>query len=123
FLPKIENIQIDNSIIDSFDIDKIEIENLLFQTGYLTIKATEEFNDIRKYKLGYPNFEVKVSLNNHLIRYLSDVSESNNIQWNILESIRDNDIKRWKNELHSFYASIPYEWYIKNELDKYEGYY
>ncbi|MEW6772574.1 MAG: ATP-binding protein [Bacteroidota bacterium] len=123
FLPKIENIQIDDSIIDSFDIDKIEIENLLFQTGYLTIKATEEFNDIRKYKLGYPNFEVKVSLNNHLIRYLSDVSESNNIQWNILESIRDNDIKRWKNELHSFYASIPYEWYIKNELDKYEGYY
>ncbi|GAB4448495.1 MAG: ATP-binding protein [Bacteroidia bacterium] len=123
YLPKIENTKIDDSILDSFDVDSIIIENLLFQTGYLTIKGTEEFNDIRKYKLGYPNFEVKVSLNNHLVRYLSDVSESNNIQWNILESIRDNDIKKWKDELYSFYASIPYEWYIKNELDKYEGYY
>jgi hypothetical protein len=43
-------------------IERIPIEALLFQTGYLTIAGTLEFEDQRIFQLTYPNKEVKISL-------------------------------------------------------------
>ena len=37
YIPKLENLEVTEEIIGSFDVDKINLETLLFQTGYLTI--------------------------------------------------------------------------------------
>ena len=57
-------------LLSAFDVDAIATEALLFQTGYLTIKATEEVGGETLYRLGYPNLEVRRSLNRSLLRHL-----------------------------------------------------
>lgn len=123
YLPQIENIKLSDSIMDSFDVEDISIENLLFQTGYLTIKGEYEIGGRKVYQLDYPNFEVKVALNDHLLQYLTDKKQTGDIYLNIFEAFASNNLKKFEQLLKSFYASIPYEWYNKNELNKYEGYY
>ena len=45
-------------------------EALLFQTGYLTIRNVEDRTGRTRYRLGYPNHEVRQSLNEHLLNAL-----------------------------------------------------
>ncbi len=57
---------------DNYDIKRLEILPLLFQTGYLTIKERKR----NIYKLGYPNLEVKESMLQHLIGAFSHSNAS-----------------------------------------------
>ena len=49
-------------LLSSFDVDLIEPEALLFQTGYLTIRDAQRFDGETTYELGYPNRDVRQSL-------------------------------------------------------------
>ncbi|MGE5343194.1 MAG: AAA family ATPase [Candidatus Omnitrophota bacterium] len=62
-----ENLMADNFILESFDIDNMDISALLFQTGYLTIKSVTIEHDVRTYELSYPNHEVRQSFLTHLL--------------------------------------------------------
>ena len=56
------------TLLSAFDVDFIAPEALLFQTGYLTIAEVEEQpNDYPRYRLGYPNREVRRGLNESLL--------------------------------------------------------
>ena len=57
-------------LLSAFDVDHIGTEALLFQTGYLTITGEERLGGKALYRLGYPNREVRQSLNEHLLRHL-----------------------------------------------------
>ena len=57
-------------LLSAFDVGNIGTEALLFQTGYLTITAEEELGGKALYRLGYPNREVRQSLNEQLLRHL-----------------------------------------------------
>ena len=59
-----------DELLSTFDVDHIATEALLFQTGYLTITDEEDFGGKILYRLGYPNREVRQSLNESLLRYL-----------------------------------------------------
>ncbi|MCY4484211.1 MAG: AAA family ATPase [Spirochaetaceae bacterium] len=50
-------------LLSAFDVGSIGTEALLFQTGYLTIMGEEELGGMELYRLGYPNREVRQSLN------------------------------------------------------------
>ncbi|MFN4305678.1 PD-(D/E)XK nuclease domain-containing protein, partial [Sulfurihydrogenibium azorense] len=39
------------------------------------------------------------------------------------KAIDKNDLEKLKDILYSFFASIPNDWYRKNDLDSYEGFY
>ena len=111
-------------LLSAFDVDAIATEALLFQTGHLTIAGEEDFDDESIYRLGYPNREVRQSLNRSLLRYLvRDVSgeEANRIR--LYRLLAANDFAGLKELFHAFYASIPYEWYTNNDIARYEGYY
>ena len=57
-----------DDLLSSFDVDEIAPEALLFQTGYLTIaESSHQIGRIR-YRLGYPNLEVRQSLNEALLK-------------------------------------------------------
>jgi len=59
-----EDLKVNEIIFESYSLDNLELRSLLFQTGYLTIKAID---DRGQYTLDYPNREVAESMYNHLI--------------------------------------------------------
>ena len=74
--------------------------------------------------MGYPNREVRQSLNRSLLRYLvrdSTRQMANSVRlYRLLEA---NDFAGLETLFHAFFASIPYEWYNNNDIARYEGYY
>jgi len=69
-LETIETIELSEASLGTFEIDNIPIITILFQTGYLTIHNYDV--NSRKYKLSYPNFEVRESFKKYLISALSN---------------------------------------------------
>ncbi len=113
-----------SDLLSTFDVDEIATEALLFQTGYLTITSEENLGGKSLYRLGYPNREVRQSLNESLLRYLvKDPSEqmANSVQ--LYRLIEANDFEGLKTLFHAFFASIPYEWYTNNDIANFKGYY
>ncbi len=110
-------------LLGSFDVDNIRVETLLFQAGYLTIKDWTS-DPVRGFQctLGYPNIEVRTSLNLLFCQTLSGfpVSGMRNRLFDVLEK---NDGEGLKDLIHSFFASISHDWYRKNQLSSFEGYY
>ncbi|MBN2231773.1 MAG: PD-(D/E)XK nuclease domain-containing protein, partial [Deltaproteobacteria bacterium] len=124
FLPDLEKLMASDDLLGSFDIDRIEPEALLFQTGYLTIHERRLLGAIHKYTLGFPNYEVRVSLNLALLqRYTPDRRENERLQLTLHELLEKNDLDGMRNLFHAFFASIPHDWYRKNEIAAYEGFY
>ena len=113
-----------SDLLSSFDVEDMSTEALLFQTGYLTIIDEEDLGGELVYRLGYPNREVRQSLNRSLLRYLVQDSTrqmANSVRlYRLLEA---NDFAGLETLFHAFFASIPYEWYSNNDIARYEGYY
>ena len=113
-----------DELLSTFDVDHISTEALLFQTGYLTIIDAEDFGGEPVYRLGYPNREVRQSLNRSLLRYLvqdSTQQMANSVR--LYRLLAANDFAGLETLFHAFFASIPYEWYTNNDIANYEGYY
>ena len=120
----LDNMLGSDELLSTFDVDDIVPEALLFQAGYLTIHQTEPRGGRMFYRLGYPNQEVRQSLNesllNHLIGHSSRRVEHSARLYDLLLI---NDFEGLKTLFHAFYASIPYEWYTNNDIANFEGYY
>ena len=124
-IPDFENVVIDEAALSSFDVEEIALENLLFQTGYLTIDRVEEMGGERFYYLTYPNREVKASLNSYLLRDLTHSSAGvvTSHQMQLYKALSQADFVKLEQTLQAHFAAIPNDWYRKNQLAKYEGYY
>ena len=113
-----------DELLSTFDVDDMATEALLFQTGYLTITDAEELGGELLYQLGYPNREVRQSLNRSLLRYLvKDPSRQTANSVRLYRLLEANDFAGLETLFHAFFASIPYEWYTNNDIALYEGYY
>jgi hypothetical protein len=123
FPAEYEGLIAGDDLLGSFDPEHIRLETLLFQAGYLTIK-TWSSDPVRGFTcvLGYPNLEVRTSLNllfsDTLLGY--SVSESRVRLYEILEGGHADQLKVL---IESLFASIPYEWYRKNQMSGFEGFY
>jgi hypothetical protein len=121
FIPNLQNLKTDDSLINSFEIEKLQIESLLFQAGYLTIKKVVDDGFDLEYQLKVPNLEVQISLNKLIARYLSDINDTSMYK-NIRNALIKANLDGFKNALTSLFASIPYNNYTKNKIAFYEGY-
>ena len=111
-------------LLSAFDVDRIGTEALLFQTGYLTITGEEELGGKALYRLGYPNREVRQSLNEQLLRQLvQDTARQTENSVRLARLLAAHDCAGLQELFHAFFASIPYEWHTNNDIAKYEGYY
>ncbi len=123
-VPDLEFIEASEGIIGAFDVDFIEPENLLFQTGYLTIERERQLAGKIFYKLRFPNLEVKSSLSDYILnRYFHDLSLKERTQIEIFQALEQTDFETIRRRFQSLFASIPHDWYRKNRLAEYEGYY
>ena len=120
----IELIQTTEIMMSSFDVDEIDLETLLFQTGYLTIKDHKTILNNTVFRFGYPNAEVKTSFTAYLLNYLTQSrKDSERNKYALYQALLAPDFEKVREVFHSFFASIPHDWYRKNQIAKYEGYY
>ena len=120
----LDNMMGSSDLLSAFDVDAIATEALLFQTGYLTIHRTERRGSRTYYRLGYPNLEVRQSLNESLLNHLTgDASRRAAHSAQLYDLLEANDFAGLETLFHAFFASIPYEWYTSNDIAHYEGYY
>ena len=111
-------------LLSTFDVGDMPTEALLFQTGYLTILRPEPRGGVMFYRLGYPNREVRQSLNRSLLnRMTGDASRPVAHSARLYDLLLVNDFPGLAALVESFFASIPYEWYTNNDIASYEGFY
>lgn len=123
FLPDLENIVKDRKMLDSFDVDYIELETLMWQTGYLTITKAEETYDGVEYTLVVPNQEVRISLLGSFADFMSKISNPKQIKNSIYKALTTCDLTDFEKHIKSLFASIPYNNFTGVKLYEYEGYY
>ncbi len=92
---------------ESFELDRLKPEAILFQTGYLTIQQVNEDGLVQ---LTYPNKEVRDAMLEVLIEgFLNvDVERSANLVIRIRNAFRGNNIDQVMHILQSVFANIPY---------------
>ena len=112
------------ALLSTFDVDDIGIEALLFQTGYLTIKGVDSDGGRTTYRLGYPNHEVRQSLNEHLLNALLPESSRRLALASPLHRLfATSDFPGLEAAFRSIFAAIPHQWHARNQIADYEGYY
>ena len=123
-VPSLEGLLASEELLSTFDVGDIATEALLFQTGYLTVAGIETRGERRYYRLGYPNREVRQSLNEsllgHLVKDRSRQAAHSIRQYDLLQ---DADMAGLEELFRSIFASIPHEWHTRNKIAHYEGYY
>ena len=111
-------------LLSAFDVEAIGTEALLFQTGYLTITGEETLGGMALYRLGYPNREVRQSLNEYLLSQLvQDPARQTANSMRLARLLEAVDCEGLRDLFHAFFASIPYQWYTNNDIANYEGFY
>ncbi len=112
------------SLISRFDVDDIGVEALLFQTGYLTITQETREGHRTFYRLDYPNMEVRLSLNDHLLAHLDG---RNRVPLEEGRSLRvhleAHEFGMFAECLKTWFAGIPYQWHATGDLARYEAWY
>ena len=122
--PELDGMSATGDLLSAFDVDGIETEALLFQTGYLTITDVDDSGGEPEYRLGYPNREVRQSLNRRLLRAMVPEGPRRAAPAARLRRLlAANDFKGLEALFRGFFAGIPYEWHTRNRIADYEGYY
>jgi hypothetical protein len=109
---RFEDIVTDSIILDSADVSNIDLDALLLQTGYLTIKSIERNNDRLTYHLTYPNQEVKQAFLKYILAeylQLPPQQANNTYTQKIQTALVNEDLSQFFEILHSIYAAVPYQ--------------
>lgn len=111
-----ETIAIGANALVAYDIEKLELIPLMFQTGYLTIKSYNPMSDV--YELGYPNHEVRKSYIEVLMSSYCQSDMGYGVVYvdKIRQLLEQGDIARLEEMLNTIFKSLPYElWQRENE--------
>ena len=102
-----EGMVVDESFFDKFEVRRLDPAVLLYQTGYLTIKKIQG-EEMKRYILDYPNFEVRHSLMSNLFTEysLKPVSESPALVWALEGALEENDLPKFIGLLRGIFADI-----------------
>ena len=112
-LPYLNKLYYTNEILEKFDIEYINIEALMFQTGYLTIKEVNRIEEEEVYVLDYPNKEVRQSFNRELLYYITGEYQIDKTSKLKMAFIKE-DIEEIRNQIEIFMESMSYE-ILRNE--------
>jgi len=110
---QLESLRAGDTVINQSDIQNIDVLSLLFQSGYLTIKQTYDSAVTGiSYDLGFPNNEVRLSLNQFLLsEYLNKNASLAYVT--VIDQINQAiALKKWDlffDTLKSVFASIAYQ--------------
>ena len=121
---ELDGLEADERLLSSFDVEEIAIEALLFQTGYLTIEESAFLAGETQYRLGYPNREVRQSLNKALLRHLAGGGENRALRGaRLYQHFLADDWAGVEAVFRSMFAGIPSDWHRRNDIARFEGCY
>ena len=104
-----ENVELDEAGLQTYRAVPEDTLPILFQAGYLTIK--EYIKDVRLYRLGFPNDEVRYGFLHNLLPAYSDVPFGQTGVWvgRFIQDIRKGDVDGFMERMQSLIAGIPYD--------------
>ena len=118
---RIDGMPVTEEMLSRFDVGDIAAEALLFQAGYLTVLEKEDRGGTLRYRLGYPNREVRQSLNEALRDNLLDNGVEQ--EERLYKVLFEGDISGLEQHLRGLLAGIPYEWHGRNRMGGLESRY
>jgi hypothetical protein len=118
-ITSLDEIKIDRDELKAYNIEKLELLPLLYQTGYLTIKDVE---DGIIYTLGYPNFEVERGMSLNLVKAFTEDKIKTPIIHSIKKSLLNRDYEQFMEYMKSLFAGIA-SINIPKTLEEREHYY
>ena len=94
--------------LEKFELTKLDLLVVLFQTGYFTLKQHLEEN---MYLLDYPNREVERSMNQLLLAEYTkkETTETTNLSYKLKVSFDKNELDKVFVYLNALFADIPYQ--------------
>ncbi len=122
----LENLEVDEEDIVSFEPGSFSIEALLFQSGYLTIVREIEGEDEHRviYQLYYPNLEIQRRFNKGFIQHLTGNGQMAEYTGRkLLRHLGENDFPAMQGQIQTLFSRIPHEWYQGGGLARYESWY
>ncbi|WP_292257838.1 AAA family ATPase, partial [Marinospirillum sp.] len=125
FTPELAAWHTRPALLNQFDVDAISTDALLFQSGYLTLNEVHsEVPNRPLYRLGFPNQEVSVSLNEVLLPILG-VKDAviDQFMLRLPRILRNADMAGLETHLKALFAGLPHDWYRNNPIAQYEGHY
>ena len=101
----------------SFEPEQVRLLPLMYQTGYLTIKAAERQGRTTVLTLGYPNLEVSDAMSGNLVRTLGCVPDLrySSICNQIYGGLRDGEPDEMLEGVKCFFENVPYDLQVKYE--------
>ena len=101
----------------AFEIDNIDPLALLLQTGYVTIKNTEERFGQTWYFLDFPNMEVTTAFSAYILNSYAGKKQTDGVRFvaEFATSLLNNDLKKLRKAMEVFFAGIPYDVHKKQE--------
>ncbi|MEM7535633.1 MAG: AAA family ATPase [Chloroflexota bacterium] len=100
---------------DSFNIERLALVPLLFQTGYLTIKNYDKRSS--RYTLGFPNHEVETAFLTSLIDEFGyqDQGYSAKQLWALIDALESHDLDTFFVGVQALFADIDYNLHLDYE--------
>ena len=121
---EIESIPLPLESLAKFDVGDFDLQALMFQTGYLTISREERRGVSTFFALQFPNLEVRASFSNGMLAHLGQHETKTSEQGLLLlDLLVANDFEEFEEELRSFLAGIPHQWYGSGDLGRYESHF
>ncbi len=96
------------SMVQSYEIEDLDLRTLFFQTGYLTIKEIDQRRGL--YLLDYPNREVEQTMANHIIGLMTGRSgtQSSIPVFDMENAFLKNDVATVAKIIKSLLKDVPY---------------
>ena len=114
-LERMAHEETDSQVLNSIDSESTNPIPVIYQSGYLTIKGYD--TELRLYKLGYPNDEVKYGFLNFITPFYTSLDESKAPFYigQFVKELRAGDVEAFLTRLRAFFADFPYELNDKTE--------
>ena len=117
YIPDLDgNVELDEEGLQTYRAVAQDTLPILFQAGYLTIK--EYISDLRLYRLGFPNDEVRYGFLHNLLPAYSDVPFGQTGVWvgRFVQDIRKGNVDEFMERMQAIISSIPYDDFPKEKL-------
>ena len=117
FIPDLDgNVELNEAGLQTYRAVAQDALPILFQAGYLTIK--EYISDLRLYRLGFPNDEVRYGFLENLLPAYSDVPFGQTGVWvgRFVQDIRKGKVDAFMERMQSLIAGISYDNFSNKEL-------
>ena len=117
YIPDLDgNVELDEEGLQTYRAVAQDALPILFQAGYLTIK--EYISDLRLYRLGFPNNEVRYGFLHNLLPAYSDVPFGQTGVWigRFIQDIRKRNVDEFMERLKSIISSIAYDNFTAENL-------